>query len=43
MSEIPKGHTIVAMSVDENEILVMMVVVITISVMNLQHVRCWQA
>jgi hypothetical protein len=34
---------IVAMSVQQGEILVMVIVVITISMMNLQHVRCAQA
>jgi len=43
MNEIPKGHAVVAMSVNEGEIEVMMIVVITISVMNLKHVRRSQA
>ena len=34
---------IVTMSVDEGEIKVMMIVMVTISVMNLKHVRCAQA
>jgi hypothetical protein len=35
-------NEVVAMSVDEGEILVMLIVVVPISMMNLKHVRCSQ-
>jgi len=35
MDEIPKGHAVGAMSLNESEILVMLVVIMTLSVMNL--------